>query len=272
MILKEPKIFLIGETKVDYDEVQRYFEHIGIENWTTNASSDAEYLCEFYGRGCYESFDTEKNKNITRVRKGNKTYLDNIIHSGHGSVLEHPVVNFKICDVSRVFTHELVRHRVGTATSEQSHRYFRAEELGFWVPDDIERISTEYGFMTMRNVNEAKFLMLETVEYLEDKMKRLSEIFNLDEKIPFDAKKRLNTIVRRIAPEGRTTDIGWSCNIRTLRHILEARSSRHSEEEIRLVFSKIGEIVQARYPNLFGDYTTEMVNGILEFQTVYKKV
>ena len=272
MILKEPKIFLIGETKLDHDAVVEYLQHVGASDWLTNATTDVEYLCELYGRGCYASFNTEQNKNITRIRKGNKTYLENIIRSRHGSVLEHPMLNFQICDVSRVFTHELVRHRVGVAISEQSHRYYRSDELGFWIPQDLETISTENGTLSIQNLEETKSIIVDSVSYLEGQMKRLSEIFSLDEKISFDIKKRLNTIVRRIAPEGRSTDIGWSCNIRTLRHLLEARTNRHAEEEIRLVFSKIGQIVQKRFTNLFGDYTTEMVDGYLEFTTEYSKV
>ena len=51
------------------------------------------------------------------------------------------------------------------------------------------------------------------------------------------------------------TGLVWTANIRTLRHTIEARTDSGAEEEIRLVFGKIGEIMRAEAPALFGDYT-----------------
>ena len=49
--------------------------------------------------------------------------LHTVITSGHHSVLEHVTFTFAIDDVSRVLTHQIVRHRVGIAYSQQSQRY-----------------------------------------------------------------------------------------------------------------------------------------------------
>ena len=94
----------------------------------------------------------------------------------------------------------------------------------------------------------------------------------LDSLKDFETKKRLTTIIRRIAPEGMATNIGWSCNVRTLRHLLEARTDPHAEEEIRLVFGKIGLVVRERYKNLFADYTIEMKQGLPCFTTENIKI
>jgi thymidylate synthase (FAD) len=61
--------------------------------------------------------------------------------------------------------------------------------------------------------------------------------------------------MRRFAPEGLATGLVWTANIRTLRHTIEARTDPGAEEEIRLVFGKIGELMRAEAPALFGDYT-----------------
>src|SRR5262249_3114651 len=45
----------------------------------------------------------------------NADYVGNLINQGHGSVLEHAVWDVLITGVSRSLTHELVRHRAGTA-------------------------------------------------------------------------------------------------------------------------------------------------------------
>jgi thymidylate synthase (FAD) len=44
-----------------------------------------------------------------------------------------------------------------------------------------------------------------------------------------------------------------------LRHTIEARTDRGAEEEIRLVFGKIGELMRAEAPALFSDY--EIADG-----------
>ena len=54
---------------------------------------------------------------------------------GHGSVLEHGWVSYMITNTSRVVTHELVRHRAGTAISQESLRLLRLEDMGLWIPE-----------------------------------------------------------------------------------------------------------------------------------------
>ena len=71
---------------------------------------------------------------------------------------------------------------------------------------------------------------------------------------------------------GVATTIGWSCNLRTLRHVIEQRTDPSAEEEIRLLFSNVFSIVQKQFPNVFADYETEMVNGIAWVKTKHKKV
>jgi len=106
----KPKVFCIGETKINRDELKAYLESLGVPEWESDATDDVSELIEIEGRGCYLSFGTEMNDNINRVRKTNEDYIDNIIKVKHGSVLEHAFLNFQILDASRVFTHEVVRH------------------------------------------------------------------------------------------------------------------------------------------------------------------
>ncbi len=50
------------------------------------------------------------------------------------------------------------------------------------------------------------------------------------------------------------------------------RTDPSAEEEIRLVFGKVGEIVVARYPNLFGDFTVEVLDGLPCYKPAASKV
>ena len=274
-----PHVFLVGETKVDLQGIQEYFEYknktTGLWkpsiDWKPTTYNDAELLTEFYGRGCYESWDAEStsNMNISKIRSSSRDYLLNIIKSGHGSVLEHAWVNFKFADVSRVFTHELVRHRVGTAISQLSQRYYRSDEYGLGC--FREQLVGPNALISMESSDEALEIIVETVENAEKNVKRLVELFNLEEG-NFNRKKKLTSILRRIAPDGQATDIGWSANIRTLRHVIESRTNRHAEWEIRYVFAIVGKMMMVKYPMLFGDYKVEVVEGIEEFVTEFGKV
>ena len=257
----EPKVFLVGETRVVEEGLQAYLEHIGVPDWETDAPSDAEKVVEVMGRLCYRSFEPGLNLNVTKVREGSAAYLGNILKVAHGSVIEHPVMNFIFADVSRVFTHELVRHRAGVAISQESLRFVRLDSLGQWLPTVI------------REDEKAMEIFAQTFEHLEHLQHVLAEHFPLDDPgTPFHRKKIVTSAMRRIAPDGLATTIGWSANPRTIRWGLEMRTDPSAEEEIRLVFGKVGEILVGRYPNLFGDFTVEMVEGLPCYRPAHRKV
>lgn len=255
-----PKVFLIGESRINADGIEALLSHLGVPEWDTDASTDIEVITEIYGRACYKSFGTELNPNITRVRSSNKAYISNIIEKGDGSVLEHGVANFFFCDVSRVFTHELVRHRVGTAMSQESLRYVRLTDLDFYAP------------LCIQENDEAMTLFTRTFEELSDLQKDMAELFDLDHLDSFKDKKEITSAMRRLAPIGLATNIGWSTNMRTLRHVIEMRTDPSAEEELRLVFSQVAEIAIKHWPNLFNDYTSEIIDGFSVYTTKNKKV
>lgn len=257
----EPKVFLIGESKVNQQGLDELLTHLGVGDWKSDASSHMELLCEVFGRACYKSFGTGLNPNVTRVRKTNRSYLTNIIEKGDGSVLEHGVANFFLADVSRVFTHELVRHRVGTAISQESLRFVRLTDLDWYAPVSIQESP------------EAMSIFARTFEELERLQQELADLFKIDEKTSFDEKKEITSALRRVAPIGLSTNIGWSSNMRTLRHVIEQRTAPWAEEEIRLVFGQIARLAIERWPNVFGDYhVDEIVNGLPVYTTANKKV
>jgi len=275
----EPKVFCIGETRINNDELHNYLKSIGAEDWDTGNNEpnldDISEIIEVNGRGCYLSFGTELNNNITRVREGNKAYISNIINVKHGSVLEHGFVNFQIVDVSRVFTHELVRHRAGTAISQESLRFVRANDLSYWIPkcftsnnehlNEVIKVLFQNQFMDSEN----RYLsLLRCAAEIETGNHSLNSF----DELSFELKKKYTSAARRLLPIGIATKIGWSCNIRSLRAILEQRTHPSSEEEIRLVFGEIGIIAKERWPNLFADYKVEVIDGYLYFSTNNMKV
>lgn len=257
----EPKVFLIGETRIIEDGLRAYLAHIGAPEWKSDAATDVERIVEVYGRLCYRSWRPGMNPNVTKVRKENKEYLGNILKVRHGSVIEHPVLNFIFADVSRVFTHELVRHRAGVAISQESLRFVRLDAIPMWLPTVI------------REDDEAMTIFSHAVEELEKIQDVLAKKYKLDDGgVPFHRKKIVTSAMRRVAPDGIATTIGWSVNPRALRHIIEMRTDPGAEEEIRFVFGKVAEMAVSRYPNLFGDYAPEMVDGHPWYKTPNAKV
>ena len=75
-----------------------------------------------------------------------------------------------------------------------------------------------------------------------------------DDGVPFHVKKEVTSALRRLAPIGLSTDIVWTANVRTLRHVIEMRTAPGAEEELRLVFDQIARIMKSEAPNLFQDF------------------
>ncbi len=245
----EPEVFLVARPKVDYDAMAAYLREVGGESWLERLDrdqlgNDAQDLAEFAGKMCYRSWEPGLNPNVRKVRDDQDAYLQNILRQQHGSVLEHVSFTFVLHNVSRVMTHEVVRHRPGTAVSQESLRYVRLDELPFWFPEwareDVELMKRAMALLTE----------------LEQFQQWMAGHFGLDDDdTKMHEKKHKTSFMRRFAPEGLATGLVWTANIRTLRHTIEARTDQGAEEEIRLVFGKIGEIMRAEAPALFGDYT-----------------
>jgi thymidylate synthase (FAD) len=243
-----PSVFLVARPSIDLDGMRRYLEDVGGVSWLERRiaeaddgpSSPGELIVEFSGRVCYRSWEPGLNPNVTRIRTDQREYFENLLRSYHGSVLEHASYSFALRSVSRVFTHELVRHRAGSAFSQESLRYVRLTDIGFRLPPVLEPVRDQ---------------VLNIVEQLEDFQVSAADELGLDDDgTPFHVKKEVTSALRRLAPIGLSTDIVWTANIRTLRHVIEMRTAPGAEEELRLVFDQVAEIMRREAPNLFQDF------------------
>jgi len=249
----EPKVFLLTETKASTEGVGDFLSELGVPDWHTDSRSDGEMLIEIAGKSCYLSFDTSLNKNLTRTgTRDNETYIqEGIISTKHGSVLEHPTVTFALVHVSRVFTHELVRHRVGTAFSQVSGRYVRTDEINMFYPSVLHKYGEEMRALWSKAQSEMENWIKE--------MERITDINNIKD---FSLKKKLTSAFRRLIGNGQENHIIFSCNHRTLRHVIAMRTAPEAEEEIRIVFGKIFDIVKYRYKGIYADASVEVVDGL----------
>lgn len=254
--LLQPKTYFVGATAVDFNELGRYLEDTdqlefldAIKQAQQEGLSDGEILVSYYAKLCYSALTTKKNENISRVRDI-AANLEGTILSGHGSVFEHCYLNFTVSNCSRVFAHELVRHRVGTSFSQTSGRYVRSDKLDLVIDPILDPINVE---------------IMDLQEYLETWYAKAVDKMGLSaDGMPFDQKKKITSALRRMLPNGQANEMGFGLNLRSLRHLITLRTSRHAEWEIRLVFNQILELVQAKYPALFHDVMKELVDGLWE--------
>src|SRR5580704_8389724 len=192
----EPEVFLVARPKVDYDAMAAYLREVGGERWL-------------------ERLDRDQLGNDAQDQA---EYLQNILKQAHGSVLEHVSFTFVLHNVSRVFTHEVVRHRPGTAVSQESLRFVRLDELPFWFP--------EWALADAELMKRATALLTE----LEQFQLWMAGHFGLDDDaVKMHEKKAKTSFMRRFAPEGLATGLVWTANIRTLRHTIEARTDQGAE-------------------------------------------
>jgi thymidylate synthase (FAD) len=245
-----PQVFLITRPSIDVEGMRGYLADVGGESWlqrrldeSEGAPNGGELVVEFGGRACYRSWEPGLNPNVTKVRTDQRDYFANILRSAHGSVLEHANYSFALRNVSRVCTHELVRHRAGSAFSQESLRYVRLADIGFRVPPALEPVREQ---------------VLAIVEQLEEfQVSAASELGIDEEGVPFHVKKEVTSALRRLAPIGLSTDIIWTANARTLRHVIEMRTAPGAEEELRIVFDRIARTMQAEAPGLFQDFVLQ---------------
>ena len=259
-IHREPKVFMIAATEVYQSAVFSWLESLGASQETATIfakrcnsneyDSPGETLIELGGRRCYKSFEPGLNANVTKVREDPLEYMRNVLKSGHGSILEHTSVTFAIENVSRVFTHEIVRNRAGMAFSQESQRYVRLDDFDMVIPisDHDNKSSSDFTKISDK-------LVEKIVNFIQNELALSGEMLHLKEMTSFSDKKKLTSSIRRLIPNGVSTGIIITGNLRAWRHVLEQRGNAiHAEIECVNVMNQIGHMLLGKYPNIFDDF------------------
>ena len=96
-------------------------------------------------RVCYSALTPEQvleRIEDERIPRGQMLeFIEARLLTGHMSPLEQVVFEFGISGVSRAFSHQFVRHRIGISFEQQSQRYvtYRDGEFPYTVPRTVER-------------------------------------------------------------------------------------------------------------------------------------
>ena len=258
----KPKTYLVGYTQVNEDGLEKYLKDTNNEEFLEVFEHAKQEgipgclaLCSFYAKLCYASLTLGHNKNISKTRDIENNLKKGCIDSGHGSVLEHCQFNFVTTNCSRVFTHELVRHRVGTAFSQTSGRYVRTDNIGFVLPPDLEIVRDKVQI---------------AIENIEKSYKEISEAIDVDNIPDMFTRKKVTSALRRILPNGMSNEMGWSCNWRNIRHIIEMRTNEHAEWEIRYICNEAADILLNLSPLTL--YKNSSLVEIKDNMTQYSKI
>ncbi len=196
-------------------------------------TADPDQLCGAIARTCYSTDDAcsliAKGQDYTQT-------LINVLKSGHHSVIEHAVFTFNITGISRVTSHQLVRHRIASVT-QQSQRYVKSGELDTVYPD------------TMYNNEEVRNMIFTLEDIINDIASELREIGLKEEDI------------RYIYPNSMKTNIVLTMNARSLWNFFSLRCCNRAQTEIRELADKMLELVQDVAPVIFADAGKPCLRG-----------
>lgn len=268
----EISVHVLASTVVDRNAVREWLDEMGADEFeipSDEAITDPSLLVALAAKQCYMAFQPGLNPNVSKVRADMVDYLDNVLKQRHGSVLEHAVLTFGINGCSRVFTGEMNRHRAGVGISERSMRYVRYTNIKFWMPECFRGADDDTPDIA-RKKQASRELLTAQFKGQEELMTAFALVWK-EELAPastFHAKKVLTSAFRRGIGMGIATGGVWSLNLRALRHVIALRTDAGAEEEIVHVFKKVGRIMIARVPELFGDF--KEING--SFVPEYWKV
>ena len=158
-----------------------------------------------------------------------KSFLDKIMSLGHHSVLEHASFTFGIEGISRVTSHQLVRHRIASF-SQQSQRYVSHK-------DNFLSIMPE----SIAGNSEARQIF----DFMSDAAhKAYAQLVDMG--IPAED-------ARYLLPNATETKIVMTMNARELLHFFELRCCHRAQWEIRAMAVEMLRLVRPAAPVIFGN-------------------
>lgn len=143
--------------------------------------------------------------------------VKHLYKNGHHSVFEHIYFTFKIENISRACSHQLVRHRHCSFT-QRSQRYCSEDGFSFVEPESIKSIDEMGGYNS----------------FMEEVEENYHELVTLG--VP-------NEDARMVLPNACCTSLYLSCNLRELIHICNERLCSKAQWEIRELVQEMVKLV-----------------------------
>lgn len=177
-------------------------------------------------------------------------FIEKLTSIGHESPIEHVSYTFAVEGVSRVLTHQLVRHRIASF-SQQSQRYVKLEQFEYIVPPMIKENKAAYTiFQTAMAEDQEHYNAL--VDELEGSYRTsFIDDGHTEKKAKQMAEKKAIEDARFVFPNACETKIIFTMNARTLMHFFKHRCCERAQWEIREMADRMLSLVKEVSPTLF---------------------
>lgn len=174
-------------------------------------------------------------------------FLEKLSSIGHLSSFEHASFTFAIEGVSRVLTHQLVRHRIASY-SQQSQRYVKENSFEYIMPPAI-RDNEDACKVFLRHMEASQKAYDEIVDAIM--LKELKKDRDFSKSIFYEVEKRAIEDARYVFPNATETKIVLTMNARSLLHFFNMRCCNRAQWEIRDLADKMLREAIKIAPTLF---------------------
>ena len=222
-----PKVYLVSYPHFNVDAFLAFLDGQGTSWERTPGATQEEEIVEAAGRICYMSFGEAQSP------RTNAEYSRRLILMEHESVLEHVCWGFLVAGVSRAFSHQLVRHRVGFAFSQLSQQYH--EETGARFVEPPLKLSLEARAAWEHSIQAAR----EAYGQILGSLKELEEQACDDALEKREIRRAIHSTARSVLPNATETIIFVTANARALRHFFTVRGSIPGDLEMRQVAAEM---------------------------------
>jgi thymidylate synthase (FAD) len=176
-------------------------------------------------------------------------FLNLLIEMGHQSPIEHASFTFAVEGVSRVLTHQLVRHRIASY-SQQSQRYVKLDGFEYIIPPHIAE-DPEAKELFQKAMQEDQSYYDKLVQLLYNRhYERLKEEEG-EKKAHQSAEKLAIEDARYVFPNACETKIVFTMNARALYNFFRLRCCSRAQWEIRALAEEMLRQVRQVAPILF---------------------
>lgn len=219
---------------------------------------EPEKLVASAAKLCYSKVSVENIMEGLDDEKVDK-FLRMLMDLGHESPIEHVVFTFGVEGVSRVLTHQLVRHRVGCSYSQQSQRYVRLEQFEYIIPPEIEKIpaAKERFIKTMEEDQRAYNELVDLLR--EEHLKKYIAEGKVEKQARIMAEKTAIEDARYVFPNACETKIVFTMNARALMNFFRQRCCNRAQWEIREMAEEMLRQLKGVAPILFKNAGPECV-------------
>ena len=220
---------------------------------------DIEKVVASAAKLCYSPVGVEEISESMADDQAN-SFLEKLMTFGHYSPLEHASFTFAVEGVSRVLTHQLVRHRIASY-SQQSQRYVKLNQFEYIIPPAIEAN------------DDARALFVEAMQADQAAYDALTDILEAslietylgegmtEKKAKAAAEKKAIEDARFVFPNACETKIVLTMNLRSLHNFFEHRCCERAQWEIRALATEMLKPVKGVAPTLFANSGPSCVSG-----------